>query len=169
MSSEELAEEIRAAYPDAEEIIVQYLSGYLVDDAGEDEDVIQVTHDILASVSSQKSPASILDALMVTLRSMLSDTLQAREAKKSGAGGLQKLDKVVDLSKTTQMSSTLRLGDEGVDLESINKGKCVFNVFSLKRIHDAYGQPPRASRVDMKKLEKQEAKLRVRCIASSFH
>jgi ATP-binding cassette subfamily F protein 3 len=33
-----------------------------------------------------------------------------------------KLDKVMDLSKAGAMSSTIGLG-EGVDLESINKGK----------------------------------------------
>ena len=45
------------------------------------------------------------------------------------------------MSKTATMSSTLAFA-EGVDLESINKGK--------------------ASRVDVKKLEKQEAKLRAK-------
>ena len=42
MSSEDIAEEIRASFPGTEEVIVQYLAGYLIDDAGEEEDVLQV-------------------------------------------------------------------------------------------------------------------------------
>ncbi|KAL1711380.1 hypothetical protein EV715DRAFT_268616 [Schizophyllum commune] len=74
---------------------------------------------------------------MAKLADLLEDQLQARMNNRKGP---KKLDKVLDMSKT-QMSSTIGLG-QGVDLESINKGK--------------------ASRVDVKKLEKQEAKLRAK-------
>ena len=42
VSSEDVTEEIRSTLPGTEEIIVQYLSGYLLvlDDAAEDEDVL---------------------------------------------------------------------------------------------------------------------------------
>lgn len=141
MSSEDIAEEIRNTLPGTEEIIVQYLAGYLVDDAGEDEDVLLVAREILASVARGKEDA--LQRLMTRLGDLMEDTLRAREAKKASASGstLVKLDKAVEMSKTGAMSGTIALS-EGVDLESINKGK--------------------ASKVDIKKLEKQEAKLKAK-------
>ncbi|KAG9310316.1 P-loop containing nucleoside triphosphate hydrolase protein [Chiua virens] len=138
MTSLEIAEEIRSIFPGTEELIVQYISGYLVDDAGEDEDVLQVANDILSSLGRDR-PEDV-QKLMARLRDLLSDQLAAR-ARNSTRPKLMKLDKVVDLSKVGAMSNTIGLG-EGVDLESINKGK--------------------ASRVDVKKLEKQEAKLKAK-------
>ncbi|PBK77556.1 hypothetical protein ARMSODRAFT_992515 [Armillaria solidipes] len=137
MSSEDIAEEIRDVFPDTEEVIVQYLSGYLVDDAGEEEDVLQVARTILESLSGGENDK--LEKLMDRLGDLLEDQLNARLKNKSGPK-LQKLDKVMDMSKA-QMSNTIAFS-EGVDLESINKGK--------------------ASRVDVKKLEKQEAKLKAK-------
>ncbi|RXW11493.1 hypothetical protein EST38_g14362, partial [Candolleomyces aberdarensis] len=137
MSAEDIAEEIRTALPGTEEIIVLYLSGYLVDDAGEDEDVLNIAHEILQSVAGEKKKQ--LEDLMAKLNDMLEEQLAARQKKKAQPK-LQKLDKVMDMGKN-QVSNTLMFS-EGVDLESINKGK--------------------ASRVDMKKLEKQEAKLRAK-------
>ncbi|KAJ8520357.1 hypothetical protein ONZ45_g2835 [Pleurotus djamor] len=137
MSAEEIAEEIRTILPDTEEIIIEYLSGYLVDDAGEDEDILQVARAMLESLAGNR--LDILEKLMGRLESLLEDQLNARIKKASGPK-LVKLDKVMDMSKSA-MSNTIALS-EGVDLESINKGK--------------------ASRVDMKKLEKQEAKLKAK-------
>ncbi|KAF7800315.1 hypothetical protein EIP86_011564, partial [Pleurotus ostreatoroseus] len=148
---EDIAEEIRNNLPGTEEIIVQYISGYLLDldDAAEDEDVLQVTRSILESAvpstsrGAGKADAG-LDKLMARLGEMLEEPLK-RRAEKNRAGkannGLVRLEKVMDMSKTAAMSNTVAFG-EGVDLESINKGK--------------------ASRVDVKKLEKQEAKLRAK-------
>ncbi|KAL4069252.1 P-loop containing nucleoside triphosphate hydrolase protein [Scleroderma citrinum] len=138
MSAQEIAREIRSVFPDTEEPIVQYLSGYLVDDAGEDEDVLQVANDILSSLG-MNHPGDV-QRLMARLRDLLSEHLAAR-AKNSNRPKLMKLDKVVDMSKAGSLSNTIALS-EGVDLESINKTK--------------------ASRVDVKKLEKQEAKLRAK-------
>ncbi|KAJ3836092.1 P-loop containing nucleoside triphosphate hydrolase protein [Lentinula raphanica] len=137
MSSEHIAEEIRNYFPGTEEVIVQYLSGYLVDDAGEEEDVLQVAREMLESLAGGRS--ATLEKLMIRLGDLLDDMLTARQKSKTGPK-LQKLEKVMDMSKT-QISSTIGLG-EGVDLESINKGK--------------------ASKVDVKKLEKQEAKLKAK-------
>ncbi|KAJ3724088.1 P-loop containing nucleoside triphosphate hydrolase protein [Lentinula raphanica] len=137
MSSEDIAEEIRNYFPGTEEVIVQYLSGYLVDDAGEEEDVLQVAREMLESLAGGRS--ATLEKLMIRLGDLLDDMLTARQKSKTGPK-LQKLEKVMDMSKT-QISSTIGLG-EGVDLESINKGK--------------------ASKVDVKKLEKQEAKLKAK-------
>ncbi|KAF5377158.1 hypothetical protein D9615_006417 [Tricholomella constricta] len=137
MSSEDIAEEIRTSFPGTEEVIVQYLAGYLVDDAGEEEDVLQVAHHILSSLAGDRE--DVLEKLMLKLGDLLEEQLRIRLKNRSGPK-LMKLDKVMDMSKA-QISSTIALS-EGVDLESINKGK--------------------ASRVDVKKLEKQEAKLKAK-------
>jgi ATP-binding cassette subfamily F protein 3 len=137
MLSDDIAKEIRDNFPDAEEVVVQYLSGYLVDDAGEEEDVLQIAGNILKSLAGDKLAA--LEKLMLALSDLLEKQFATRLKNKSGPK-LLKLDKVMDMSKT-QMSNTIALS-EGVDLESINKGK--------------------ASRVDVKKLEKQEAKLKAK-------
>ncbi|KAI0762415.1 P-loop containing nucleoside triphosphate hydrolase protein [Fomes fomentarius] len=148
VSSDDISEEIRNSLPGTEEIIVQYLAGYLLDldDAAEDEDVLQVTRDILDSAigsSSSQQKRGDLEKLVNRLAELLQEPLTRRDEKnRAGRGtGLVRLDKVMDLSKTNVMSSTIAFA-EGVDLESINKGK--------------------ASRVDVKKLEKQEAKLKAK-------
>ncbi|KAI0056767.1 P-loop containing nucleoside triphosphate hydrolase protein [Artomyces pyxidatus] len=138
MSSIEIAEQIRSDLPETEEIIVQYLSGYLVDEASEDEDILEVARYILESVAMGRE--DVVEPLMKRLGVLLQDQLALREKNRSGPK-LQRLDKVMDMSKTGAMSNTIAFS-EGVDLESINKGK--------------------ASRVDVKKLEKQEAKLKAK-------
>ncbi|KAF8264486.1 P-loop containing nucleoside triphosphate hydrolase protein [Lactarius quietus] len=138
MSSYDIAEKIRESLPGAEEILVQYLSGYLVDDASDDEDILQVARYILESLAMDKP--DVLEKLMASLTTLLQDQLIRREGSKSGPK-LQRLDKVLDMSKAGSMSKTIAFS-EGVDLESINKGK--------------------ASKVDVKKLEKQEAKLKAK-------
>lgn len=123
MSSEDIAEEIRTSFPGTEEVIVQYLAGYLVDDAGEEEDVLQVAHDILASIAGDRE--DVLEKLMLKLGDLLEEQLNVRLKSRLGPK-LMKLDKVMDMSKS-QISSTIALS-EGVDLESINKGKWVRSV-----------------------------------------
>jgi ATP-binding cassette, subfamily F, member 3 len=119
MSSYDIAEKIRESLPGTEEILVQYLSGYLVDDASEDEDILQVARYILESVATDKP--DVLEQLMGALSTLLQDQLIRREQARSGPK-LQRLDKVLDMSKTGAMSNTIAFS-EGVDLESINKGK----------------------------------------------
>ncbi|KAI0264984.1 P-loop containing nucleoside triphosphate hydrolase protein [Gloeopeniophorella convolvens] len=138
MSSYEIAEKIRESLPGTEEILVQYLSGYLVDDASEEEDILQIARYMLESVAGDKT--DIVGKLMNSLKALLQEQLTLREKARPGPK-LQRLDKVLDMSKTGAMSNTIAFS-EGVDLESINKGK--------------------ASRVDVKKLEKQEAKLKAK-------
>ena len=84
VSSEDIAEEIRNSLPGTEEIIVQYLSGYLLDldDAAEDEDVLQVTSDILDSAvgsSSSQKMRGDLDKLVARLAELLKEPLTRRE------------------------------------------------------------------------------------------
>lgn len=129
VTEEDIAEEIRNTIPGTEEIVVQYLSGYLLelDDAAEDEDVLEVARMILESALPpplKKDGSVLLDKITKKLERMLEEPLNRRaEKNRTGkATGLVRLDKVMDLSKTAVMSSTIALG-EGVDLESINKGK----------------------------------------------
>lgn len=120
MLSDDIAADIRECFPDTEDVIVQYLSGYLVDDAGEEEDVLQIATKILRSLAGDQLEA--LEKLMRSLNDRLKEQLSAR-VKHKMEPKLLKLDKVMDMSKT-QMSNTIALS-EGVDLESINKGKWV--------------------------------------------
>ena len=128
VSSEDIAEEIRTSLPGTEEIVVQYVAGYLLDldDAAEDEDVLQVTRHILESAipsSSRKGHETQLENVMNVLGRMLAEPLSKKEEKtRTGQGsGLVRLDKVMDMSQTA-LSSTIAFA-EGVDLESINKSK----------------------------------------------
>jgi ATP-binding cassette, subfamily F, member 3 len=123
MSAIDIAEEIRSSFPEIEEIIVQYLAGYLVDDAGEEEDVLQFAREILESLAGDRD--DILEKLMLKLGDLLEDQLNTRSKNRAGPK-LMKLDKVVDMSKGGVMSATIGLG-EGVDVESINKGKCAIS------------------------------------------
>ena len=121
MSSYDIAEQIREFLPGTEEILVQYLSGYLVDEASEDEDILQVARYMLESIAMDKP--DVLEDLLAALSALLQDQLTRRENAQSGPK-LQRLDKVLDMSKAGAMSNTIAFS-EGVDLESINKGKCV--------------------------------------------
>jgi len=121
--------------PGTEEILVQYLSGYLIDEASEDEDILQVARYMLESVAMDKP--DVLEQLMGTLTTLLQDQLTRREKAISGPK-LQRLDKVLDMSKSGAMSNTIALS-EGVDLESINKGKCVRGIRSSLALDLRYG------------------------------
>jgi ATP-binding cassette subfamily F protein 3 len=131
MSSYDIAEQIREFLPGTEEILVQYLSGYLVDEASEDEDILQVARYMLESIAMDKP--DVLEKLMTTLSALLQDQLTRRENTQSGPK-LQRLDKVLDMSKASAMSNTIAFS-EGVDLESINKGKCVNDGCPLRAIY----------------------------------
>ncbi|ELU43297.1 ATP-dependent transporter [Rhizoctonia solani AG-1 IA] len=131
----DVAEEIRELIPKAEEVLVEYIAGY-IEDADEDEDIIAVTRSFLESPAEGGHEAG-LEKLLSRIERYLEEKRiadgKARQPK------LTRLDKVVDMSQAPAMSSTIAMS-EGVDLSSINKGK--------------------ASRVDLKKLEKAEAKLK---------
>jgi ATP-binding cassette subfamily F protein 3 len=120
VTPEGIAEEIRASLPGTEEIVVQYLAGYLLDDAGEDEDILQIARLILESVAGRNT--EVLEKLMAELASILNDLLTARASRTSRGTGLTKLDRAMEIGKTAAMSGTIAMS-QGVDLESINKGK----------------------------------------------
>lgn len=119
VDSVDIAEEIRNTFPGTEEIIVQYLAGYLVDDAGEDEDSFQVARNILMSAIADE-PGELLDKLLQRLGDMLAEQNNSRVKTKGPA--IRRLGNVLDMSMAGAMSNTLAF-TEGVDLESINKGK----------------------------------------------
>ena len=120
VTPEDIAEEIRTGLPGTEEIVVQYLAGYLLDDAGEDEDILQIARLILESVAGRNT--TVVETLMEKLADMLNDLLTARASQTSRGTGLTKLDRAMEIGKTAAMSGTITMS-QGVDLESINKGK----------------------------------------------
>ena len=121
MSSLDMAREIRKCLPETENIVVDYLSDYLVDDAGADEDVLQVTRNMLESFAESNPTA--LDELLKGLETLLSAHLNSRES----VGGPRKLEKALEMGKTGAISNTISF-TEGVDLESINKTKFVLQL-----------------------------------------
>ncbi len=117
---EHIEREIRTSLgPGVEELIVKYISGYLVDDAAEDEDVLQIAKGILHSAARGRE--QVVVDLMSRLEVITRDVFQARAQPRGPL--LTKLDQVMDMSKAGAMSSTIAFA-EGVDLESINKSKC---------------------------------------------
>lgn len=115
-----VAEEIRNALPGTEDILVEYVAGYVLDDAAEEEDVLDIARQIL------ESPARGREAALDTLLARLSKVIDAKRSASAVSRGpkLQRLDKVMDMSKTGSLSTTIAFS-EGVDLESINKAKSV--------------------------------------------
>lgn len=147
-----VAEEIRTALPGTEDILVEYIAGYILDDASEEEDVLDIARLIL------ESPARGREAALENLLARLSKVIDAKRSASAVSRGpkLQRLDKVMEMSKTGSLSTTITFS-EGVDLESINKSKWVLEILHLT----SSNLRSRATKVDVKKLEKQEAKLRV--------
>ena len=117
----DIGDEIRSVFPDTDETIVDYVSGYIeyaVEDDTE-EDIVGVVRELLESFT--RGHESALDALLAKLENYLEEVMKS---KPKGRGPQRtRLDRVLDMSKTA-MSNTLTL-TEGVDLESINKSKCV--------------------------------------------
>lgn len=114
----DVAREIRSKLSGTDELIVDYLSNYLVDEASTDEDSLQVTRDMLESFAESRPTA--LDELLAVLGKMLAS--QISQVAAQARTGPRKLEKAMEMSKAGAMSNTLAFA-EGVDLESINKAK----------------------------------------------
>ena len=69
MSSYDIAEQIHKTLPGTEEILIQYLFGCLVNEASEDEEILQVARYMLEFVAMDKS--DILEHLMAALSALL--------------------------------------------------------------------------------------------------
>lgn len=151
-----VAYEIRSAIPSADSVLVDYLAG-LIDDANPEEDVLRVTRMILESPAEDNLDA--LDRLISRLATIVDAKQQASRA--NGPRN-KKLDKILDMSKTGSMSSTIQF-TEGVDLESINKSKyaaceCTYPALCLSAITE--------QRVSMSKSSKSRRRSSA-CVPSS--
>lgn len=138
---------LREALPQLDEPIVAYLDRY-IEDAGEDPEVdvmAQAVCPILESVVVSDPPDSAarqaLPALLEQLRALVAERMPAASESQRG---LTRLDKVVDMS-TAGASSTMAY-DAGNDSIDLALGKSTRN----------------RTTVDVKKLERQEAKTRAK-------
>lgn len=137
---------LQQALPFLDEPIVDYLDRY-VEDAGEDPDVdvmADVVRPMLESAVVCEPPDSPARAALPRVFKQLGEIVAARLPEASKDRGLTRLDKVVDMSRT-EMSSTMQYdaGADGIDL--------------------ALGRSTRnRTTVDVKKLERQEAKTRAK-------
>jgi hypothetical protein len=77
-----VAEQIRESLPGTEDILVQYLSGYLVDETSKDEDILQVAHYMLEFVAMDEP--DILEHLMAAFSALLQVQLTRRENAQTG-------------------------------------------------------------------------------------
>ncbi|KAG8801063.1 hypothetical protein FRB91_010051 [Serendipita sp. 411] len=132
----DFGEEVRENLPDIDETVLEYIDGYVNDEDSLDEDIPAVVRELLGSFARSKE--AVLEELLKKLEAFLEE--KYKDKSRNNAPKLTRLDRVMDMSKSG-MSNTIALS-EGVDLESINKSK--------------------ASRVDLKKLEKQELKIRAK-------
>ena len=106
MSSYDIAEQVRETLPGTEEILVQHISGYLVDEASEDDCILQVARYMLEFVTmdSDKPKPDVLEHLMAALSAALQDQLTRRKnALAQTVPKLQCLDKVLNMSKAGAM------------------------------------------------------------------
>ncbi|KAF9513054.1 hypothetical protein BS47DRAFT_1372655 [Hydnum rufescens UP504] len=117
------------------EVVVQYLSGLCEDPDEEPDVVLKITKEMLQS--AVRGHAQELQGLIQRLTERMQAKALTRSAHRRPT--LTRLDNVVDMSKAGALSSTIGF-NESVDLSSTNKGK--------------------ASQVDIKKLEKAEAKIK---------
>jgi hypothetical protein len=108
-----IAEQIRESLPGTEEILVQYLSGYLVDETSKDEDILQLVRYMLEFVAMDEP--DILEHLMAALSALLQVQMTRRENAQTGP---------------KRVSTGWR--NVSVDLESIDKGKCVYDGYVIQ-------------------------------------
>lgn len=135
----QVADAIRETLPDTDELVVEYLAGYLTDSDLEERDVLtKLALPMLASASTRASQnKELLDQLVEKLTPFLpkfdiNNPSQSEPAKLENAFSMRSAD---------AMSKTVAL-EGSVDLESATKGH--------------------VSRVDIKKLEKAEAKIKAK-------
>ena|ERR1700733_7372056 len=120
--SDEVAFKIRDAFPPGtvDEVVIRYLAGLNVDTDEDPEDVVAVTKAMLESAVPQVQHSSARDQLVAELAADVRTNASKRIM--NARPTLQRLDNVIDMSKSGAMSNTIGFA-EGVDLSSINKGK----------------------------------------------
>ena len=151
--------EIRAQIPDADDIVVNYAAGYLHHAARQFRtegdplaEAAQIVTQLLVSASGNVSDEN--EAAVQSLVDKFVERLHAQQGEDGGARRQQmpsarKLDRTIQVGAQKNVSSTLALAGGNVDLESANARKV-------------------ESRVDKKKLEKAEKKLRAKQDKKTF-
>jgi ATP-binding cassette, subfamily F, member 3 len=144
--------EIRAQIPNADEVIVDYAAGYLNHAAHQFSsegdplaDAASVIVQLLLSASgdlSSENEASVHN-LVEKFISRLNDERGVDGERRQQAPSAKKLDQTIQVGSQRNVSTTLGLASAAVDLEAANARKV-------------------ESRVDKKKLEKAERKLRAK-------
>ncbi|EIW66575.1 hypothetical protein TREMEDRAFT_70139 [Tremella mesenterica DSM 1558] len=126
----------RRTFPRTDEVVVSYIAGLVEDEDEEVEDIVEMTRGMLQGGPSSQDSSS-LDDFMGRLISYLESQSSKRVRKSTTA---TKLDKTIHM-RSQAMSATIALSGK-VDLEHNQKGQ--------------------ASRVDLAKLAKAEAKLKAK-------
>ncbi|WVW81988.1 hypothetical protein I302_103993 [Kwoniella bestiolae CBS 10118] len=132
-----VASDIRKTFPKTDEVVVSYIAGLVDDEDEEVEDIVGMTRGMLDNIGEGSKDAKVLDDFMARLLSYLESQSSTRIRKSTVA---TKLDKSVHM-RSQAMSATIAMSGK-VDLESNTKGQ--------------------ASRVDLNKLAKAEAKLKAK-------
>ena len=136
---------IRSALPELDQPVVDYLDGYInnaADDPTEDLFHTVVRPMLESATLSDPSSSKQLESLLPKLEQLIQDKLP-KEPSEANLSGLTRLDKVVDM-RQTEVSKTKGFDSAGgvdIGLGGSNKTR---------------------STVDVKKLEKQEAKTRAK-------
>ncbi|OZJ01961.1 hypothetical protein BZG36_05130 [Bifiguratus adelaidae] len=137
MAQQQVSRWVREAVPDADDVVVDYVVGYLDDSSlqyhdDEEQPLEDFVKPILIDVGGEVDQIE-------TLCARLADFLQL-DRKGQRSHGLTKLDKSVNIGAQAQLSATAKLMNRNVTLDSIN-GRQV------------------SSQVDADKLAKAEAKI----------
>ncbi|WVQ83341.1 hypothetical protein IAT38_005480 [Cryptococcus sp. DSM 104549] len=131
-----VASDIRRTFPRTDEVVVSYIAGLVDDEDEEVEDIVDMTRGMLGGGPSSGN-STALDDFMSRLLTYLDSQSSKRVRKATTA---TKLDKTIHM-RSQAMSATIAMSGK-VDLESNTKGQ--------------------ASRVDLTKLAKAEAKLKAK-------
>ncbi|ODN82206.1 hypothetical protein L202_02493 [Cryptococcus amylolentus CBS 6039] len=132
-----IASDIRRTFPRTDEVVVSYIAGLVDDEEEEVEDIVDMTKGMLSGGPSSEDTTKNLDDFMSRLLEYLDSQSTKRVHKSTTA---TKLDKTIHM-RSQAMSATIAMSGK-VDLESNTKGQ--------------------ASRVDLGKLAKAEAKLQAK-------
>ncbi|TYJ52938.1 hypothetical protein B9479_006449 [Cryptococcus floricola] len=132
-----IASDIRRTFPRTDEVVVSYIAGLVDDEEEEVEDIVDMTKGMLSGGPSSEDTTKNLDDFMSRLLEYL-DSQSTKRVRKSTTA--TKLDKTIHM-RSQAMSATIAMSGK-VDLESNTKGQ--------------------ASRVDLGKLAKAEAKLQAK-------
>ncbi|WWC66737.1 uncharacterized protein I206_100642 [Kwoniella pini CBS 10737] len=132
-----VATDIRRTFPKTDEVVVSYIAGLVEDEDEEVDDIVGMTRGMLDNIGEGSKDVKILDDFMNRLIEYLESQSSKRIRKINTA---TKLDKTIHM-RSQAMSATIAMSGK-VDLESNTKGQ--------------------ASRVDLNKLAKAEAKLKAK-------